>query len=210
MSLTSRTSQVTPFILAGGESSRMGCNKALMPICGKVPLELVANALQTAFGARPAIVIKDTKKNQFSKWEVFFNFVTDVREGFGPLSGIHAALRSSESEFSAVVAVDFPLIETRTLLALASAVKEKKQDAAYLSVGGVMQPLVAIYRTGPCLESLERGMRGGTIFSPSFFLKSMDGISIVAESACDDPRTLINLNTKEDLEAVAAFLSGTG
>ena len=76
----------------------------------------------------------------------FGRVVQDVFPGRGPLGGIHAALRESQTELNLMLAVDLPFVESRLLAYLISSAC---QCAAIITVphaAGGWQPLCAVYR----------------------------------------------------------------
>src|SRR5690349_1942483 len=90
------------FVLAGGKSSRMGCNKALLPFRGRTLVEHIASEVSTV--THTVALIGDRALYIILGYPV----IEDVFPGRGPLSGIHAALRASGAEWSLVVACDMP------------------------------------------------------------------------------------------------------
>jgi molybdopterin-guanine dinucleotide biosynthesis protein A len=80
------------------------------------------------------------------KFLPFGRVVEDVFPGCGPLGGIHAALRASETELNLMVAVDMPFVESRFLAYL---IASAAQSAAVVTVprgAAGWQPLCAVYR----------------------------------------------------------------
>ena len=77
------------FVLAGGKSSRMGRNKALLPYRGRTLVEHVAEIVETAAGS--VSVVGDAETYGHLGYPV----IEDVIPGCGPLSGIHAPRQSS-------------------------------------------------------------------------------------------------------------------
>src|SRR5262252_1043172 len=91
----------TAFVLAGGRSSRMGSDKALLSLGEQTMLE---HALRTVKQVTPnvRIVGPSTRYGQFGE------VVDDIYEGCGPLGGIHAALSGTNTDFNLVLSVDMP------------------------------------------------------------------------------------------------------
>jgi molybdopterin-guanine dinucleotide biosynthesis protein A len=130
---------VSAFVLAGGRSTRMGTEKALIALGGQT---LLARALALVTGVTPHVRILGSK----AKFGGFGEVVEDEFPDHGPLGGIHAALRASSSVLNLILAVDMPFIERRFLQYL---VREARQHDEFVTVpraGGHWQPLCAIYR----------------------------------------------------------------
>lgn len=126
-------------VLAGGESRRMGRDKAQLEIGGVTLAQRQVRVLRTA-GARPVFVVRRPGQE---KLRVRARHVWDEFAGAGPLAGLQAALRASEADWVAVVAVDMPTIDAAWFVALASQCKPGCGAVARHRDG--YEPLAAIY-----------------------------------------------------------------
>ncbi len=106
--MSAEFSDVTVFILAGGKSTRMGTDKAFVPLDGRT---LLARALDLARSVSSEVRIVGDKE----KFAPFAPVVEDIFPGCGPLGGIHAALRSSQTDLNVVLAVDVPFVSLALL-----------------------------------------------------------------------------------------------
>jgi molybdopterin-guanine dinucleotide biosynthesis protein A len=104
---------VTGIIVAGGRSSRMGQDKALLELQGATMLERTAAALQQV-AERVIVVARDMQ----GYGPIGLETVPDIYPGLGPLSGIHAGLSASTTEWGIVVACDMPFVQPEVLRAL--------------------------------------------------------------------------------------------
>lgn len=118
----------------------MGKDKAFLEFEGRT---LLTNALGLARAVADEVKIVGDP----AKFADFGTVVEDIYPGRGPLGGIHAALRSSETDLNLMIGVDLPLLEVRFLKYLiASAV----QSGAVVTVPRVdvhYEPLCAMYRS---------------------------------------------------------------
>src|SRR5690242_14390814 len=90
------TSQnLTAFILAGGKSTRMGADKAFVPLEGR---PLLARAIELAGAVTSDVRIVGSAE----KFGSFGPVVEDQFRDCGPLGGIHAALRSSSTDLNLI------------------------------------------------------------------------------------------------------------
>lgn len=101
------------FVLAGGKSSRMGTDKALLQLCARPMIELAVEKLQS-FCALVSIAGNRDDLNDFAP------VVRESREGIGPAAGIEAGLRASRCEWTLFVPVDVPLVPAKLLRAWAA------------------------------------------------------------------------------------------
>lgn len=150
------------FILAGGQSSRMGVDKGLLEIAGEPMIVRAARLLESVVGAA-AVVVGTPEKYR----ELGLRAIADDWPGGGPLGGIATALRASEAEWNLLVACDLPYMTREWLQYLLRRARDSAEEAvvpmnltAENSRGA--EPLCAAYHKGcePTLRrALERGVR---------------------------------------------------
>src|SRR5947209_17610572 len=86
---------VTGFVLAGGKSSRMGSNKALLTLQGATLLQRTHQLLQSV--CERVFILGQRKL-----YGDFGECIEDVYPDCGPLGGIHAALLNSPTELNQI------------------------------------------------------------------------------------------------------------
>jgi molybdenum cofactor guanylyltransferase len=142
----------TGIILAGGQSSRMGQNKALMMIDGVRVIDRIANELEKI--TDELLIVTNT----FQTYEYLnIPMVEDEQKGKGPIAGIQAGLKASRSEKNLIVACDMPFISSR----LGGFLLEELKDyqAVIPKLEGRTHPLFGAYRKDALQavsQSLER------------------------------------------------------
>ncbi|HEY0080011.1 MAG TPA: molybdenum cofactor guanylyltransferase [Pyrinomonadaceae bacterium] len=192
--------EIEGFILAGGASSRMGTDKARLPLDGRSLVERVAGALSRVVG-RVSVV---SSKADAGAWGL--PVVADIHEGCGALGGIHAALAHAEASWAAIVSCDLPFV-TGELFARLKALRETEEaggdafDAvAPLQPDGRAQPLCALYARRPALEEAERLLRSGEL-RPRVLLARLRTRWVEPAELADLPNAalfFLNVNTPED------------
>ncbi len=132
--------ETTGIILAGGQSRRMGYNKAMALIQGRPMIEWIIQVLNEV---TPNIILS-TANNAFNYSDL--RVVPDIFPGAGPVGGIYAALKSSPTHLNLVMSCDMPFVPVPLLVFLIEEAR-KGTVAATLPVdeNGQMQPLCAIY-----------------------------------------------------------------
>ncbi|MGV7118491.1 molybdenum cofactor guanylyltransferase [Paenibacillus kyungheensis] len=130
----------TGIILAGGQSSRMGQNKALLTIADHTIIERVAKALQPVVSSL-WIVGNHTADYSFLN----IRSVPDLFPGQGPLAGLHAALSQIRSEWYVVSACDLPFASTVLMQQLIEHTDIKGIQAIIPMQAGRIHPLYAVY-----------------------------------------------------------------
>ncbi len=162
MSETDHVATVAGFILAGGESSRMGVDKGLLEIAGVPMIVRAARLVELAVGA-PAVVVGTPEKYH----GLGLRAIADDWPGCGPLGGIATALRASQADWNLVVACDLPYLTRDWLEYLVLRARDAAEEAVVamnLTAANKRgaEPLCAMYHRGSELEirrALERGVR---------------------------------------------------
>jgi molybdenum cofactor guanylyltransferase len=103
-------SHIAGFILAGGRSSRMGRDKAMLEIDGVTMMDRAIDLLRRV-GIEPAVVGSFDE----SSLRVGVPVIPDDWPGAGPLGGIATALRYSQTPWNLVIACDTPYLTTEWL-----------------------------------------------------------------------------------------------
>ena len=141
------------FILAGGQSRRMGTDKARLTIAGQNFVERIANELKPLSNSQKIV-------GGSSGGDSGLETVADVYPAWGALGGIHAALSSCSVPWALIVACDFPFV-TSQLFARLAAQRENFEAIAPIQPDGIPQPLCTLYRVEPCLEFAEHLIKSG-------------------------------------------------
>ena len=139
-------------VLAGGKSSRMGRNKALLRINGEALWRRQLRVLKEA-GANPVWLVQAPGQRALTR-----GVLRDSVSNAGPLAGLHAALAQCRSGHVAVVAVDLPHIERAWFARLAKLCAPGIGAVARTRNG--YEPLAAIYPR-EALTEVEARLSGG-------------------------------------------------
>jgi|SRR5690554_587953 len=186
----------TGVILAGGRSSRMGENKALLSVNGEKIIELIATRLRKLF--KSVIIISNTPDD--------FNFLglkifEDIYPGLGPLAGIHSGLVNSKEEKNFIISCDLPLISEEAIKYISEYDSEK--PAIIFRKNEQLQYLCGVYKKDliPLLEdSLKR--KELRLFD---LMKKINPEIVEANQFPDE--VFFNLNNKEDYLLLKEIIS---
>lgn len=183
------------YIVAGGQSSRMGADKAFLDLAGK---PLIVRAVQLAGQTVPEVkIVGDARK-----FAAFGPVIEDVYRDRGPLGGIHAALTNSEAEWNLMLAVDLPFVPAQFLKYLLARAESSASTVIVPSVGRYFQPLCAVYRKA-FVSAAEHALSEGKNKIDQLFAE----VSLCAVSEEDmtangfDASIFRNLNTPEEWQA---------
>jgi len=142
--------------LAGGESSRMGRDKALLELQGIPLIVRAARLLETVVGV-PTVV---GYREDFHA--LGLRTIADDAPCAGPLGGIATALHAAHAPWSLIIACDLPYLTQAWLEFLASRAKDSKADAVIPMNERGAEPLCAVYNKRAeqvIREALARGTR---------------------------------------------------
>lgn len=146
------------FILAGGESRRMGRDKARLVLGGKTFLERIVAELA------PVVVsvgiVGSFRDDDFAVNGRPLQVVPDVFERWGALGGLHAALSATRTDWALIVACDMPFV-TRDLFLHLAGLREDYDSVAPLQADGRPQPLCGLYRAERCRPATEKLIKVG-------------------------------------------------
>lgn len=131
--------KTTGIILAGGKSSRMGTNKALLPLHGKTVIERIVERMR---GITDELMIVT---NTFEDYAFLrLPMTADHWPGMGPLAGLEAGLSRSRTDYNLITACDMPFISVELGRYLLSCLDQ--YQAAVPVIKGRQHPLFAAYR----------------------------------------------------------------
>lgn len=189
-------SSLTAIILAGGRSSRMGEDKALLNIEGISLLQKTYTVADAC--ASPVHVVTPWIDRYTSILPQSCQFIQEDTPTQGPLVAFAQALTLVETEWVLLLACDLPLLTREAVQQWANSLASVAESAlAYLPKQNYLwQPLCGFYRRY-CLASLQDFINSG---GRSFQTWLND--SIVEELGVGDPRILFNCNTPEDFLSI--------
>jgi len=196
---------LTAFVLAGGQSRRLGRDKTLLRIAGQT---LVAYVVERLAPLCTEVIIVSQRPDLHA--HRCARVVGDVYPGKGPLGGIHAGLVHAHTPAIIAVAADMPLVNPAVIARLAQL--RDDYDVVIPIVNGFLEPLHAIY-TQACRPAMEGILlRSDTPRVVDFFPAVRVREVPATEFLPDDPnlQSFLNINTAADLKRVRAALHAQG
>ena len=190
------------FILAGGDSRRMGEDKAALQLNGRSFVAHVAEALR-AVTRRVSIVGALPPADAGS-----LPVVPDVHVKWGALGGLHAALAVCRTEWAVVVACDLPMV-SGPLLERFAGLREDFDAVAPIQADGYPQALCAFYRVATCRDCAQQLIASGER-RPRTLLRAVNTRWVTPAEIADLPsseRLLSNVNTPAEYGQVRQWLS---
>lgn len=193
----SEAHDLTIVIQAGGQSSRMGQDKALMPFLGQPLIERQVARLR---GLGAALLVVSNHPEQYAF--LHLPMVSDHYPGAGPLGGLLTALEAVGTLQAAVVACDMPFLQARLIQAQSDLLQQEGADAVIPRSQEGPEPLHGVYRVATCLPAVraafEAGERKMIAWYPAVRVREMT----MDEVAVWDPEfiSFMNVNKPEEFQ----------
>lgn len=199
----SKIKAITPLILAGGKSTRMGQNKAFVLIHGKPMIEVVLKKVSGMFECLPILITNTPEVYAY----LGVKMIEDIIKNKGPLAGIHAGLSFSRNQFSFIFGCDMPFLNADLIRYMTEV--ESKYDVIIPKAGHYAEPLHAVYSKdclAPIEASLVRNERKIISFFADVKVRYIERKEI--ERFPEGLMSFQNINTQDDLKRAQARKKG--
>ncbi|HET9587146.1 MAG TPA: molybdenum cofactor guanylyltransferase [Anaerolineales bacterium] len=201
---------LTVCIQAGGQSSRMGEDKALKPFLGRPLIERVIERLSPI---GDEVIVTTNRPEDYG----FLNLrlIPDLKPGRGALGGLYTALASAKSPIVGVVACDMPFASPALLEAGSRLLVAEEADVVIARSDEGYEPLHALYRRATCLPAIEAAIDADQWKVIAWFPQVRVRVLTPEEIKRYDPLGLAfwNVNTPEEFaeaEKIATSQSAPG
>lgn len=191
-----KISQLQAFILAGGQSRRMGRDKSQLLLENQTFTDRIAETLRSVTDSITLVGAREPHPR--------FSSVPDLYPEWGALGGLHAALAACHREWAIVVACDLPFV-TADLFNYLASLRDGHEAVVPLQPDGRPQPLSSLYRIEPCLqratELIEAGKR-----RPFDLLELVNTRWVPFKeltNLAQAEKFFVNINTPDDYDAVS-------
>ncbi len=162
-SLPIRGLSLTPAVLVGGLSQRMGSDKAWLTRQGESVLAHLCALGESVCGRTPLVISREGQALP----EVSARVVPDLHPGRGPLGGLLTALAASDSAGVLLLACDMPEVTSDLLQLLADQGENDRIEACLMRHRGRWEPMPGVYRAA-CLPAIHAALRGGELRMDGF------------------------------------------
>ena len=187
-------------ILVGGEARRAnGQEKFFFQYQGKTFIERLVDSLRNV---TDEIIIVARNPEQCRRFDTLHDVrcIADIRQGIGPIGGLHAGVLAAQGDLLFVSACDMPCIENAVVSHLFDSIGDA--DAAIPSWNpDMLEPLHAVYRRRVLLRYLE----SHESYSLRPMIRSLNTRYVPVEDLRRfDPklRTFTNINKLEELDRI--------
>jgi molybdopterin-guanine dinucleotide biosynthesis protein A len=195
----------TVSIQAGGQSSRMGEDKALKTFLGRPLIQRVVDRLKPI-----ADEVMVTTNHPEAYTFLNLRLVSDLKPGRGALGGLYTALASASQPVVGVVACDMPFASPSLIEAAHRILVEEEADVVIAKSDEGYEPLHAVYRRETCIPAIEAALEADQWKVTAWFSKVKVRILTPDEIKRYDPSGLAfwNLNTPEEFAEAERRVSG--
>ena len=182
--------QITGIILSGGQSTRMGTDKALLQINNK---KLIENAIEICNPFCQKIIVSS---NNPEHGKFGHNIISDEFENCGPLSGIYSCLKKSDTDWNFVISVDTAFVKPVFIQYLIDQIDNFDAVVPFHNKG--KEPLISMYHKNGLAE-MKKHLKSGNYRMSNLinaintkFIDSQHWVEIF-------PKIFSNLNRPDDL-----------
>ncbi|MGC8878285.1 MAG: molybdenum cofactor guanylyltransferase [Anaerolineae bacterium] len=187
--------KVSVAVLAGGQSRRMGCDKAFLPVGGKPVIQRV---LERVVPLSEDVILVTNAPDKYASY-TNCHIIGDIYPGKGTLGGIYTALVAARYPYCLIVACDMPFLSTRLLKYLVRLASACQCDVVVPRISGRWETLHAVY-SKRCLHPIERCLQQDQLRVCDFFESVR--LYVVEQNRLErfDPllRSFLNVNTPEE------------
>jgi len=211
---------LTIVVQAGGQSSRMGEDKALKPFLGRPLIQRVSERLAPI---AHEIIVTTNRPDDYAFLKL--RLIADLKPGRGALGGLYTAIASATHPIVAVVACDMPFASPKLIETASRLLVEAEADVVIARVAPRVErvgkseqgyePLHAIYRREACLPAIESAINADQWKVIAWFPQVKVRVLTSEEIKLSDPEGLAfwNVNTPEEFaqaEKIATSQSARG
>lgn len=194
---------ISGIVLAGGQSRRLGRDKAVEPINGQPLIQRVVERVRQV-SCETVVVVADQERGDALPLDKEARIALDIYPGKGSLGGIFSGLSAAQEEWGVVVACDMPFLNLDLLRYMAS--RRGDVDAVVPVLEGRPEPTHSIYSKA-CLPHIEARLKANDLKISGFFDEVRVKYVDEAEIARFDPEYLsfFNINSPTDLDKALAL-----
>src|SRR5687768_541301 len=186
---------LTVSIQAGGQSSRMGEDKALKTFLGR---PLIQRVIERLSPIADEVIVTTNRPETYTFLDV--RLISDLKPGRGALGGLYTAIASAAHPIVAVVACDMPFASATFIEAASRLLTEEEADVVIARSNEGYEPLHAIYRRDTCLPAIEASIEADQWKVIAWFPQVKVRVLTPEELKHLDPAGLAfwNVNTPEE------------
>ena len=141
-------------IQAGGQSARMGEDKALKLFLGR---PLIQRVIERLAPIADEILVTTNHPDDYAF--LGLRLIPDLVAGRGALGGLYTALASAASPIVAVAACDMPFASASLLEAATRLMVQEEADVVIARTNEGYEPFHAVYRRAACVPAIQSAIQ---------------------------------------------------
>ncbi len=191
-------------IQAGGQSTRMGEDKALKPFLGRPLIQRVIERIEPI---ADEIIVTTNRPHDYTF--LGLRLIPDLIAGRGALGGLYTALASARGDMAAVVACDMPFASASLIRAATGLLVGEQADVVIAKTEEGHEPFHAVYRPATCVPAIQSAIEADKWKVISWFPSVKVRELSPDEVRMFDPSGLCfwNVNTPEDFSEAERLAS---
>ena len=209
-----RIEDLSVVVQAGGESRRMGSDKALVTFLGA---PLIMRPIKRLYPICSEMVVTTNAPERFGFLQSYIDggrmhLASDKIDRRGALIGIHTALSSATLDYVALVACDMVFPSHELMRHLHDILAETGADVAIPTTHNGFEPFHAVYRRETCLAAVEDALASGQSKATSWF-GSVEVVEVDQDEVLRvNPRggAFVNVNTPDELRELEQRILESG
>ncbi|MGI6221269.1 MAG: molybdenum cofactor guanylyltransferase [Coriobacteriales bacterium] len=198
-----RIENLSIVVQAGGESKRMGSDKALVTFLGA---PLIMRPIRRLYPICSEMVVTTNNPEKMDFLQSYIDsgrmhLASDKINHRGALVGIHTALSSATLDYAALVACDMVFPSSELIRHLHGILEETGADVAIPTTHNGFEPFHAVYRRETCLAAVEDALENGLSKATAWF-PAVNVVEVGSEEIQRvNPRggSFVNVNTPDEL-----------
>ncbi|MBW4664059.1 MAG: molybdenum cofactor guanylyltransferase [Chroococcus sp. CMT-3BRIN-NPC107] len=196
---------ITGIVLAGGKSSRMGSDKALLPINGVPMLSLVCDrALSVCDRVYVVTPWQERYQHLLPANCEFIDEVQPLEADNAPILGFAQGLATVKTDWVLLLACDLPLLQVAVLQQWVKQLNNCNAIALLPRHAKGWEPLCGFYHSHSLTTLTEFINTGGRSFQNWLKQQPVQALSVV------DAQMFFNCNTPDDLAAIDKKIMSAG
>ena len=192
---------ISGILLAGGRSSRMGTEKAILSLGGKFlyeyPLKVLEHFCDEILISSDSAALKE---------KCHYPFIQDEKPGLGPIMGIYSGMMNISNSIALILSCDNPNISIEFIDCMLLHSNDNSAITIGIGPAGLPEPLSGIYNKEiiPLIRSL---IEKGQYRLSTLIQKTRTSLIEPTIYGFDSEKLYMNINTKEDFENIQQLYS---
>lgn len=191
------TNPISAYILAGGQSKRMGEDKGMISLHDKPIVSYIIEEIKKITDDI-TIITANEKYRQFN-----LKTVEDIYQDRGPAGGIDTALQDAKNDLVFITSCDMPFVNEKSVSILMEQCTGR--EITLVKNENYIEPMFAVYAK-KCKDNWRELLLNGTLKLSDYFSHFDTNFVNADEFLNSNPYLFLNINTPQDLLKAAIWM----